>query len=182
MNFRLERVLLGIALFLGVRGLALAVPGDHPGSQEIDVQHAEGLNIHTIQASQVKSFDGISAQDHVAVPASSTHILSRRAERWTPEEERLLLQMRDRGMTFRGMTEYFPGRSESALEAKYYQIRARNAAQPWTVEEAVRLVVLRYQGMRWAELKKRFPGRTLIKLKRKFNEVAPKNLPRDEDQ
>ena len=105
--------------------------------------------------------------------------LHRRAwERWTPDEEELLLELREQQrLSWKEILEYFPTRNWRALAAKYHKlthdsstIGKKTAKRPeaWTREEHERLVELREMNVSWDELTEIFPGRSVTAIKSQY--------------
>lgn len=114
-----------------------------------------------------------------ATPAASKPKLVRRARLWTPDEESLLLELRDnQRLSWEQILPSFPDRGWKALETKYYALksgpsrgRVRATPKVWSGEEEEQLVAMRRENRSWAEIGKRFPERSIEALKTKYRQL-----------
>ena len=112
-------------------------------------------------------------------PAQSMPNLFRRANKsWTGEEERRLLELRKKRMSWGEMTEHFPGRSWKALSDRYY-ILTRDPSAPkrkvnpsWMPKEDKLLTKLVEDGLSWNEIVKHLPGRTKNAIKARYKRLT----------
>lgn len=91
--------------------------------------------------------------------------LFKRAKHWTVADEELLLELRKQRIPWSEMEEYFPGRSWSALQQKYYVLINKAGKRPnakstgWTTAEEDLLFVLVKANRSWTQIGSYFPGR-----------------------
>ena len=99
----------------------------------------------------------------------------KKAERWTPEEEELLVELRDGlGLPWNDIDQHFPNRAWKALERKYYQLKRGRPApktildESWTPEEYDQLMALKEEGKSWKEIAEAMPGRSQKALESRY--------------
>ena len=68
------------------------------------------------------------------------------AKRWTPEEDTLILKLRDEGLTAREITLRLEGRTYSATRTRLAAISDDNLRKRWTQEEINLAYKLREEG------------------------------------
>ena len=101
-------------------------------------------------------------------------------EPWTPEEEELLFDLLDAGLTWEEMAEYFTGRSAGAIQNHYHQMTLPDDHVPstsrksWTTDEDKRLLKLAKGKMTWEEITKYFENRSAMALLRRHQRLKPK--------
>ena len=123
----------------------------------------------TGRVKNVESSDLLSAVNSVR-PAVSE--LTKRAEPWTAEEEKLLLKLRGQRMSWAEINKFFPERSWAALATKYYHLvqdpsikKIPRTVKLWTYEENELLLELVETNISWREIAKYFPSRSLKAIK-----------------
>ena len=105
-----------------------------------------------------------------------------RRDAWTTEEAERLLSLREKGMSWSKMTELFPGRTPTALQAQYSRLKSDPSALkigsrvPWRVDEEQRLLELRKQGLSWEKIMEHIPGRTWTALRMKHYNLTRNNI------
>ena len=103
--------------------------------------------------------------------------LFRRAQPWTPGEEKFLIELRGQQESWEEIAKRFPNRTYGALQAKYWTLTHDPAnrkskewkVRKWSKEEEERLVELKDANASWEEIAKEFPNRALGSLKNKYN-------------
>ena len=115
--------------------------------------------------------------------------LLKRGARWTAEEDRRLLELREQGKSWEEVHKIFPERSWIAVIARYHRLKP-DAPGPtkevnfWTEEEEKLLLELVKADISWEEMAKQLPGRTAKALRAKYRNlsgdyrVIPKNVSR----
>lgn len=68
------------------------------------------------------------------------------AKRWTPEEDELLLKLRNEGFTAREMTAYVKERTYAAIRTRIATIAPDNKNRPWTEEEKQTVYKMKAEG------------------------------------
>lgn len=113
-------------------------------------------------------------------PAALEPKLFKRVNRWTFEEEGLLLKLREeQQLSWKQIQEeYFPERSWKALQIRFYRLTKDpsqpkvEARRPWTDEEKELLFKLRESNLSWAEIVESFPGRSKSALVGKYRSLT----------
>lgn len=101
-------------------------------------------------------------------------------EPWTPEEEELLFDLLDAGLSWEEMAEYFTGRSAAAVNNHYHQMTLPDDHVPstsrksWTTDEDKRLLKLAKGKMTWEEITKYFENRSAMALLHRYQRLKPK--------
>ena len=127
-------------------------------------------------------------------PASSIKSLGlepkifKRAQKWTTEEEELLLELRSQELSWNEIKKYFPERSWNALTLRYSKLTrdpstSRKKPKPFTPEESKLLLELSKTNTTWRERAKYFPGRKANAVKNHYYNLvrgypAPKTFRR----
>ncbi len=94
--------------------------------------------------------------------------------RWTAEEEQLLIELKEKGLSWSQMLEFFPGRSKDALRSRYFdklKVKGPDSVRltRWTPEEDQLLVELKEKkGLKWEQILKSFPHRTLKSIQSRY--------------
>ena len=108
----------------------------------------------------------------------------REPKRWSQEEQRLLLELkeRDANTPWKEIAEYFPGRSASAVQSYYTYITTDSLAPKtfqghWTAEENELLLRLARDRVPWSERAEYFNGRTLKSLRHQYAKLEVPKLP-----
>ena len=103
----------------------------------------------------------------------------KKAVKWTPKEEELLIELRDgRGLSWNEIDQHFPGRGWSALESKYYYLKRGRPApetvldESWTPEEYDQLMTLKKEGKSWREIAEAMPGHSQRSLERRYRSLT----------
>ena len=101
-------------------------------------------------------------------------IFKRAGKRWTTAEKELLIELRDQGMSWGEMIEFFPERSWTAMEAMYHSLKGRGSSaksaksKQWTLKEEKLLLELSETDASLMEIAKYFPERTPVSVKNKI--------------
>ena len=103
----------------------------------------------------------------------------KKADRWTPKEEELLIELRDgRRLPWNEIDQHFPSRGWKALRAKYYQLKRGRPApktildRSWTPEEYDQLMTLKKEGKSWKEIAEAMPGRSQESLESRYQSLT----------
>jgi transposase-like protein len=67
------------------------------------------------------------------------------AKRWSPEEDELLLKLRQEGFSSKEIAIRLPERSYASVRMRLSQIATDNQKRPWTEEEKELAIELRYK-------------------------------------
>ena len=102
---------------------------------------------------------------HSVKSTASKPKLFRRGQKWTAEEEERLIRLRAQRISWDELVESFPGRTWTAIRAKYSKLTMDRSKPPkkvvrWTKEEKELLLELVKTGVSYEEIAKRFPGRS----------------------
>ena len=90
---------------------------------------------------------------------------------WTPEELKLLRDMRKEGRGWEEIAEALPGRTANGARARYGHLKDKTPfirESIWTPEEDERVVDLRVQGREWEEIAEALPGRTRAAVRARY--------------
>ena len=68
------------------------------------------------------------------------------AKRWTPEEDALMLKMREEGYTSKEIASALPERTYAAVRTRLASIAPDNRNRPWTEEEKQLVFQLKSEG------------------------------------
>lgn len=68
------------------------------------------------------------------------------AKRWTPEEDALMLKMREEGYTAREIAAALPERTYAAVRTRIASIAPDNRNRPWTEEEKQLVYKMKAEG------------------------------------
>ena len=69
------------------------------------------------------------------------------AKRWTPEEDELLLKLRQEGFTAKEMTTQLRDRTHAAIRARLHMLAPDNLNRPWTEEEKALVFEMKSQNI-----------------------------------
>ena len=116
---------------------------------------------------------------HSVTPVASKSKLVRRAQRWTPDEEGLLLELRDnQRLSWDEILPSFPGRGWKALQTRYYLLKEdpstleeKAIKKKWSLEEREQLLALKRENKSWEEIAEEIPGRSIGALKGQYNKL-----------
>ena len=91
--------------------------------------------------------------------------LYRRGRHWRPEEEELLLELREQRMSWDEINKFFPERSWHAISSKHSKLTQgpsakRSKYRAWTSEEKELLLKLGKTDASWEEIAENLPGRS----------------------
>lgn len=88
----------------------------------------------------------------------------KRARYYTSGEEKLLLKLRKKGMTWKEISKSFPGRTRQSLREKYKRVLREQALEKtpwvWTSDEEEILLKLAETDKSWDEIAEYLPGRS----------------------
>ena len=130
------------------------------------------------------NYSGQSSQIGSAKSAPSELELIKRGQRWTYEEEQLLLNLRDQEMPWEEISTFFPERTLVALKMKHFQVKQSQStaadkhgkAKPWTDEENELLLALKKVHTPWADIARILPERSLQSIRSNYDSLI-KNPP-----
>ena len=90
---------------------------------------------------------------------------------WTPEEDKLLQDLRARGQPWKEISKAFPERTQQAVKIRYGRISKKQ----WTSKEDERLQELARSGLNWEEIAERLPGRSPVAISRRYRLLGGDN-------
>ena len=101
----------------------------------------------------------------------------RRQDLWTPEQDKLLQDLKAQGQPWEEITKSFPGRSQSAMEQRYRKIKKNLPKSDkerwwWTPEEDQRLLDLAKDNVSWKGIAKQLPGRSPVAILQHYKHLG----------
>ena len=95
-------------------------------------------------------------------------------KRWTREEDKILLKLKERNESWENIAKRFPKRSQAAISSRWTYLRRDNKQAPavtrkeYTDEENELLLAVAEMDIRWSERAKYIPGRSVQSLQNQY--------------